>query len=82
MTVMSAKACIDRLRQAFDHRVLVLPPCEAGNTIALATTGPPLRESFASLRGAAARLREETGLNLLPTLARLEAARTGKALAL
>jgi spermidine synthase len=77
-----AKACIDRLRKAFDHRVLVLPPCEAGNTVALATTGPRLGQSFAALRNAAARLKEGTGLNLLPTLARLEEARGGSALTL
>jgi spermidine synthase len=77
-----AKAGIERMRTAFDDRVLVLPPCEAGNTVAIATTGAPLRESFDDLRAAAAKVREGTGLNLLPTLARLTEARGGKALLL
>ncbi len=66
-----AKAGIERLRAAFDDRVLVLPSCEAGNTIAIAAVGAPLRESFADLRASAAKVKDETGLNLLPTLARL-----------
>jgi spermidine synthase len=66
-----AKAGIERLRTAFDDRVLVLPPCEAGNTVAVAAVGAPLHESFADLRAAAVKVKVETGLNLLPTLARL-----------
>src|SRR5450631_2546757 len=77
-----AKVGIERMRTAFEDRVLVLPPCEAGNTVAVATTGAPVRESFDELRAAAAKLREGTGLNLLPTLARLTEARGGKALLL
>jgi spermidine synthase len=72
-----AKASLERLRAAFDGRVLVLPPCEAGNTVAIAASGAPIRESFDELRDAAAGLREKTGLNLLPTLARLTQARGG-----
>jgi Spermidine synthase len=77
-----AKAGIDRLRQAFEGRVLALPACEAGNTVAIAATGPRWSESFAQLRRAAGRLKEETGLNLLPTLARLEGSQGGAKLVL
>jgi spermidine synthase len=77
-----AKAGIERLRSAFDDRVLVLPPSEAGNTVAIAITGAALRESFDDLRAAAVRLKEATGLNLLPTLARLTGSRRGATLLL
>jgi spermidine synthase len=77
-----AKAGIERLRAAFDDRVLALPPSEPGNTVAIAATGAALRESFDELRIAAVRLKEATGLNLLPTLARLTGARRGAALLL
>src|SRR5450631_1737416 len=55
---------------------------KAGISVAVATTGAPVRESFDELRAAAAKLREGTGLNLLPTLARLTETRGGKALLL
>jgi spermidine synthase len=77
-----AKASLERLRAAFDGRVLVLPPCEAGNTVAISVSGAPIRESFDELRASAASLKEKTGLNLLPTLARLTQARGGAGLVL
>src|SRR5471030_1373698 len=77
-----AKASLERLRAAFDGRVLELPPCEAGNTVAIAASGAPIRESFDELRAAAASLKENTGLNLLPTLARLTQARGGASIVL
>ncbi|HEY4999024.1 MAG TPA: fused MFS/spermidine synthase [Usitatibacter sp.] len=77
-----AHASIERLRVAFDDRVLVLPPREPGNTIVIAACGPPLQESFDRLRASAAKLIADTGLNLLPALARLAHARGGKELVL
>src|SRR5450631_1658989 len=77
-----AQASLERLRIAFDDRVLVLPPCEAGNTVAIAARGAPMRESFDELRASAASLKERTGLNLLPMLARLTQARGGATLVL
>ena len=65
------KASVDRLKRTFDDRVLVLPPSEAGNTVAIATAGDRVDESFESLRQGAARLKAQTGLDLAPTLARL-----------
>ena len=64
-------ASVERIRAAFDGRVLALPSCEAGNTVALAAAGDAIAESFAELRAAAQTLRADTGLNLLSTIARL-----------
>jgi spermidine synthase len=62
---------VERIREAFDGRVLVLPPCDWGNTIALASTGRDFRESPAALRASASKLKAGTGLDLSPTLKRL-----------
>lgn len=64
---------IDCLRQAFDDRVLVLPPCDSGNVVAIAAVGADIDMRLPDIRFAARALKRETGLNLLPTLARLEA---------
>lgn len=62
----------DRLRAAFEDRVIVLPPCGAGNTVALAAKDGELRIVPADLRAAASRWKAESGLDLAPTLERLE----------
>lgn len=62
---------VARMREAFGERVLVLPPSDPGNTVVLAAVGRPIAESVEDLRAAAGALKAETGLNLLPTLARL-----------
>lgn len=76
-----AKVNADPIRKAFGDRVLVLPPCDA-NTVVLAKVGEPICVTFAELRTSAHKLRVDTGLNLLPTVAGLVKARGGKALAL
>jgi spermidine synthase len=58
------------IRDAFDGRVLVLPPCDA-NTVVVAKTGAPVRIPIERLRARASKLKSRTGLNLLPTLSRL-----------
>lgn len=60
-----------RMRQAFGEHVLVVPPPEAGNTIAIAGTDPPIADAPGDLRARANALKRRTGLNLSPTLARL-----------
>ena len=65
-----AKPNADPIHNAFDGRVLVLPPCDA-NTVVVAKVGKPIRLSFDKLRAAAQGFRVRTGLNLLPTIARL-----------
>jgi len=61
--------------------VLALPPCEGGNTVTLASAGA-ISVGYDALRANASKLRRDTGLNLLPTIARLIAARGGAAVSL
>ena len=75
------KASVDRLRKAFDDRVLVLAPSEAGNTVAIASASERIDESFADLRKSAAWLKTTTGLDLAATVARLERSRGGERIA-
>lgn len=63
---------VDRLREAFPGRALAFPSCDTGNAVAFAASGSPVDFSLGELRGAARNLKKETGLNLLPTLVRLE----------
>jgi spermidine synthase len=70
-------ASVERLREVFGKRVLVLPAGEQGNTVVLTARGKAIDESFDDLRASAAALKVETGLNLLPTLARLVEAQSG-----
>ncbi|MBI3221684.1 MAG: fused MFS/spermidine synthase [Nitrosomonadales bacterium] len=61
---------------AFDERALMFPSCESGNTIAFAAEGDAIAISLDDMKENALALKEETGLNLLPTLTRLAQART------
>lgn len=65
------KAAASRIAEAFDDRALVFPSCESGNAVALAAAGDPIEISFDDLKENALALKEQTGLNLLPTLTRL-----------
>jgi spermidine synthase len=62
---------LERMCDAFGGRAFALPHCASGNVIALAACGAPIALSLDAMRVAARRLKRETGLNLLPTLARL-----------
>ena len=66
------KSSLARICEAFDDRALVFPSCESGNAIAFAADGNPVEISFDDLRENALALKKETGLNLLPTITRLE----------
>lgn len=70
------QATAARIAKAFDDRALVFPSGESGNAIAFAASGDPIEVSFEELKESALALKEETGLNLLPTLARLAQAKT------
>ncbi|MDD5300673.1 MAG: fused MFS/spermidine synthase [Gallionella sp.] len=70
------KASAARIAEAFEDRALVFPSCESGNAVALAVAGYPIEISFSDLKENALALKEATGLNLLPTLARLAQAKT------
>jgi spermidine synthase len=64
---------VARMREAFGDNVRVIPPSEAGNTVALASASA-IDGAPCELRPAAARLKAATGLNLLPVLSRMEQA--------
>lgn len=68
-----ARPSEERLRHAFEERALLMPPSEAGNAVALAAAGVPIDETYAELRANAARLKQHTGLDLHPAIARLAA---------
>lgn len=70
------KSSVERIRSAFDGRVLAFPSCDSGNAIAFAAVGDPICISMNDLKGQALILKQNTGLNLLPTLTRLENAKT------
>ena len=69
------QASSQRIADAFDGRALVFPSCDSGNAIAFAAAGDPVDSSFDELISRAHRCRAATGLNLLPTIARLQVAR-------
>jgi spermidine synthase len=62
--------------RGFASRALAFPSCESGNVIALAATGDQIRIGLDDLKEQAENLKEETGLNLLPTLTRIEQSQT------
>lgn len=64
------------IAEAFDDRALVFPSVESGNTLVLAATGYPIAISLDDMKENALALKQSTGLNLLPALARLARART------
>ncbi len=64
-------ASVSRMRAAFDDRAFALPACKSGNVVAVAALGAPVDMSVASLEAGAATLRDQTGLNLVPTVERL-----------
>lgn len=65
------KASVERIRKAFDDRAMVFPSCDHGNAIAFAATGETVSVPLGELGLRAIALRKATGLNLLPTVARL-----------
>ena len=67
---------VGRIAEAFDDRVLVLPSGESGNAIAFATSGVTIQTTLEDLKEQAHRFKEDTGVNLLPTLSRLERTHT------
>ncbi|TXT24488.1 MAG: spermine synthase [Gallionellaceae bacterium] len=72
----SFKDSLERIRSAFDGRALAFPSCDSGNATAFAAAGEPVRIALGDLKEQATALKQATGLNLLPTLARLEQAQT------
>ena len=63
---------VERMEKAFDNRALAFPSCDSGNTVAFAAAGDIIDVQLKELRASARVLKKETGLNLLPTVMRLE----------
>ena len=63
---------VERLERAFEGRALCFPSCDSGNAVAFAATGESIEVRLPELRTAARALKKDTGLNLLPTVMRLE----------
>lgn len=70
-----------RLREAFDGRVLALPPAEAGNRVVLAAVGARLAVGFDALEAQATLLKAATGLQLAPVVQRIRQEVGGEELA-
>ncbi len=70
------KVSMERIQEAFEGRALAFPSCDSGNVIALAATGDAIRIPLDDLKDQAEALKENTGLNLIPTLTRLEQSQT------
>ncbi|UCV07222.1 fused MFS/spermidine synthase [Dechloromonas denitrificans] len=68
----SFQASAERIRTAFDGRLTVFPSCDSGNTIVFATGGEPVDVSLDELRERAVKLKQDSGLDLLPTISRLQ----------
>jgi spermidine synthase len=66
---------VKRLEQAFDGHAIAFPSCDSGNAIALGANGVAPAPTLDELKTAAKRLKLASGLNLLPTLARLAESR-------
>ena len=65
-------ASVERIRFAFDERVAVFPSCDSGNTIVFANGGEPVAVTLDEMRAHAQRLKKDSGLDLLPTISRLQ----------
>ncbi|HEY6898741.1 MAG TPA: fused MFS/spermidine synthase [Rhodocyclaceae bacterium] len=70
------RASVARIREAFGERALAFPSCDSGNAIAVAAVGETVDQGLEELKQSATALRKTTGLNLLPTLARLALAKS------
>ena len=69
------RASVGRIEEAFEGRAIAFPSCDNGNAIALATVAASPPPTLDELGAEALALKRATGLNLLPTLARLARAR-------
>jgi len=70
------EASVERICKAFEDRAIAFPSCDSGNTICFAAAGDEINVAIDDLKDQALELKEKTGLNLLPTLTRLQQAQT------
>lgn len=66
------KSSFARIAEAFEGRALAFPSCNSGNVIAFAAAGAPVAEDLGSLRDRATLLKASTGLDLRPTITRIQ----------
>lgn len=69
------RGSVGRIAAVFDKRSLVFPSCDSGNVIAIATKGNEIRIPIEELRTRATALRRNTGLDLAPSITRLQLAK-------
>lgn len=68
------RASVERIVHAFDDRAIAFPSCDSGNVVAFGAGGEPIDLPIADLRERARTLKEASGLDLGPTVSRLEQA--------
>lgn len=68
------KASVERVFTAFDDRAIAFPSCDSGNVVAFGAAGEAIALPVTELRERAQALKARTGLDLLPTVTRLEQA--------
>jgi len=70
-------ASLKRMDDAFDARACALPACSSGNIIGLAAAGMPIDLSLDEMKSGALGLKRDTGLNLLPMVAKIARLQSG-----
>jgi len=65
---------VERIIGAFDDRAIAFPSCDSGNVVAFGDAGEPIVLSADELRERARQLKVRTGMDLVPTITRLEQA--------
>lgn len=68
------RASVERIFTAFDDRAIAFPSCDSGNVVAFGAAGDTVTRPASELRARALTLKTETGLDLLPTITRVEQA--------
>lgn len=68
------RASVERIVTAFDDRAIAFPSCDSGNVVAFGAEGERIEISVGELRQRACAVKERTGLDLSPTVSRLEQA--------
>lgn len=66
------KSSLERIVRAYDDRAIAFPSCDSGNVVAFGAAGEAITRTVDELRERARQLKAETGLDLGPTVSRLE----------
>ena len=68
------RASLERIITAFEDRAIAFPSCDSGNVVAFGAAGEQIVLPVSELRERAQQLKARTGMDLLPTVTRLEQA--------